>query len=236
MRQRFVLFLFLLSSASVARADLSGFFDRADSFLSSYVRSGKVAYASIKSNPATLTALVSEIGGMSLSGASATERKAFYINAYNVLVIKGIVDNYPTSSPMKISGFFDSKRYTVAGESMTLNQLEKSKLLAATGDARLHFVLVCAAQSCPPLASNAYRPETLESTLTQRTRAALSRPQVVRIDNGKKRIYVSKLFEWYDADFKKVASSYRAYIDKYRSTPLPSYDIYTQDYDWSLND
>ena len=57
---------------------------------------------------------------MDLSSAGSKEKQSFYINAYNLTVIKAVVDNYPIDSPMDVSGFFDAKKYSMAGESLDI--------------------------------------------------------------------------------------------------------------------
>ena len=63
-----------------------------------------------------------------LGGCSQIEKTAFWINAYNLIVIKAIVENYPINSPMDFAGFFDSKKHPVAGEKLT------TELLVDTSD------------------------------------------------------------------------------------------------------
>ena len=145
------------------------FFKKADVFFGKYVLDGNVAYASIKGDPSGLDELVKQIGSFNLTEADDQTKKAFMINAYNILAIKGIVDNYPVKSPFDIKNFFDAKKFNVAGKQVSLNILEKQMLYPMAKDARLHFVLVCAAVSCPKLADFAYTPNELEGQIEKKT-------------------------------------------------------------------
>ena len=231
-RMRFTLWtVFILWSAQGHAGD---FFTKANSFLAGHVKEGKVAYATIHENPGTLEELIKEIAVFDLENYDDKTKKAFMINAYNLLAIKGIIDNYPAKSPLRINNFFDDKAYTVAGEKLSLNQLEKEKLYPFADDPRLHFVLVCAAVSCPKLASFAYMPNELDEQIEERTRATLNDGEFIQVKGSK--VQLSEIFRWYEKDFKKDANSILAYINIFRDEKLPSkakLGYYT--YNWDLN-
>lgn len=231
--KKFFIVVGLILAGTVARA--ADFFTLADQFFGKHVREGKVAYSAIKANPADLDQLLEGIASFDLKGADANTKKAFMINAYNVLAIKGIIDKYPVKSPMKVSNFFDKRSYTVAGQKMSLNQLEKEKLYPFAKDPRLHFVLVCAAVSCPKLANFAYKPEMLEKQIESVTKETLNDADFIRVKGSK--VEVSEIFNWYSSDFKKTGKSTLEYINHYRSHKLSSsskVNFYT--YNWALND
>ena len=216
---------------------LNAFMDETDAFLKAQVVSGKVNYKGLSQNNAALKSLVRQIAKMKVNTLSANEKKAFYINAYNISVMDGIVENYPAPSPLKIEGFFDGLQHRIGGRNMTLNDLEKKELLKATGDEKLHFVLVCAAVSCPPLASFAYRPEKLEAQILERTRLALNDSEFIRVNHKKKVVALSEIFKWYAGDFAGKAASLIEYLNKFRTEAIPAdYKTDYYPYDWTLND
>lgn len=228
-----IFFALLLMSASTVKSQ--SFFDQADNFFQTFVQSGLVNYDSIAKNPATLNSLSRQIATFQLAGTTPPEQKAFYLNAYNILVIKLIVDNYPTEGPMAIPGFFDSKKLTVANREVTLDELEKEILFAAFPDPRLHFVLVCAAVGCPPIANYAYLPEVLEAQIEQKTSDVLNTHWYVRVHKDK--TYISQVFDWYREDFVSDTTSVKDYINSFREINIPeSHQLENYPYDWSLND
>jgi len=85
------------------------FFDRADNFLKQYVKVDQVNYVGIQQDKA-FPKLLQEIAKASLEGESDATRQAFLINTYNLLVIKGVIDNYPLQSVLDVNGFFDIKK------------------------------------------------------------------------------------------------------------------------------
>ncbi len=216
--------------------NLSPFFDQTDQFLKTYVSNDLVQYQKLKNEQKSLVDLVMLIEEANLEGADAQTLQAFYINAYNILVIEEVVQQFPIKSVQDVGGFFDSKKKRVAGKKMTLNQLEKSYLLDAYGDPRFHFVLVCAAVDCPPIAGFAYRPESLEQQLEKQTRSILNDPGFIKVNESEETVAISQIFQWYSADFGGNKKEALAYINGYREQPVPaSYSIEFYSYDWKLN-
>lgn len=203
----------------------------ADAFLKKNVKNGLVDYKGIAANPAELNALIKSIANA--PKWKENEEKAFLINAYNIFVIKGIVDHYPTEGPLKIDGFFDKKTFTLRGSKITLNSLEKETLAKQFPDARLHFALVCAAIGCPKLAPFAFSGESLETQLENQTRAVINDPTFIRLEGPNATI--SQIFDWYAADFGGK-NQVIPFIQKYLLKKVklnPKYSFY--EYDWSLN-
>ncbi|MEL7122909.1 MAG: DUF547 domain-containing protein, partial [Bacteroidota bacterium] len=150
MRQLTIFLALIIAISTSALAQPATFFDQADQFFKQNVENGKVNYAKL-SNDQDLNDLITAINTFDLEQVTEGNRKAYLINVYNLLVIKGALDNYPLNSVLNVNGFFDAKKHNVGGQKMTLNQLEKDELLKVYKDARLHFVLVCGALDCPPI-------------------------------------------------------------------------------------
>lgn len=229
-----ILFIIFLST-SITKAQ--SFFENADQFFSEHVDEGRVNYSLIKKKPGQLNTLVKEIAELDLSNKRVTPDylKSFYVNAYNILVIKQVIDLYPIESPLKVDGFFDKITHKVMGEEMTLNQLEKETLYKQFPDPRLHFVLVCAAKGCPPLADFSYKPTILERQLTDRTQDVLNLDWFIRVNS--KKVELSQIFEWYKGDFSTSGEGVLSFINRYRGSKIDqkrSFSYY--EYDWSLND
>lgn len=213
------------------------FFDEADAFFQQYVKGQRIDYAAIKEEPSKLNNLINQIENYTLDGKSDAEQQAFWINAYNLMVIKSVVDVYPIPSPQVVGGFFDTKKHKIAGESMTLNDFEKQKLFEDFGDARFHFVLVCAAKGCPPILAHAYKPELLDTQLTRQTRLALNDKNFVRVNDKENTVALSQIFNWYMKDFGKNSQEIINYVNKFREKHIPvNYKVSYYTYDWALNE
>ena len=229
-------YLILLFSISLTAQDTSVFFEQADEFFKTYVQNGKVKYAEIKEQPNLLNQLMAEAKKVKVSPEEPAEYKAFWINAYNLAVINGIVQNYPVKSPLEIDGFFDKKLHSLGQQSLTLDKIEKELLFKHfPSEARFHFVLVCAAKSCPPIIDEAYLPEKLEAQLQTQTEKALNDPQFLRVKD--QTAYFSNIFDWYKKDFLINNSTIIEYVNQYRNKPIPaSSKIEFYEYNWELND
>jgi len=228
--------LLVFSVLSFQEDTLDDFFEKADDFFQTHVENGSVDYKDIHKNPESLHKLYRMISNVDLTNKSDAEIKAFYINAYNLLVIKQVVERYPIDNPLNVDGFFDQFKHTVAGKSLTLDELEKGTLYKKYPDPRIHFVVVCAAKGCPKIIDTAYKPETLDSQLKKKTISTLNRGYFIRVYDQRDLVEVSKIFEWYQDDFLKENKSILEFINKYRKEKIPStYKVDYYEYDWSLN-
>ncbi|MFZ6013277.1 MAG: DUF547 domain-containing protein [Bacteroidota bacterium] len=232
-----ILTLLVLLSWKTSAGKVDGFFQQADAFFKRYVNSGAVAYQAVKKNAVEIEALYQRVGSMDLSTATDGEKKAFLINAYNIIVIYQVSKYYPLKSPLDQSGFFDKVKHTVAGVLMTLNTLEIKELLQTYKDARIHFALACAAKSCPPLASFAYTPEKVDQQLNERATAAVNNGEWLKTYPNQKRVELSKIFEWYKADFTSAGKTQIDWINQFRKEKIPaSFSVSYYEYNWALND
>lgn len=232
----FSIFLLFTSLHVALIAQENTFFNNTDQFLKAHVdQNGNVDYKAIVNNPLSLQKIIKQIKEYDTNGNSSAQLKAFYTNAYNILVIKQIVDRYPIVGPLAVDGFFDEIKNTVAGEELTLNQIEKDKNLYVNRDERLHFALVCGAKGCPPLANFAFTPKNIESQLEDRTRLALNDDAFIRVKQGQTE--VSQIFSWYKDDFNKSGvEGIVGYLNKYRKNQIPfDTKIVYYEYNWNLN-
>ncbi|MCB0543200.1 MAG: DUF547 domain-containing protein, partial [Saprospiraceae bacterium] len=112
-----------------------------------------------------------------------------------------------------------------------LNNIENDILRPQFGDARIHFAINCAARSCPPLWNHAYTAENLETTLESRARAFINNSKYNTITANRAR--VSKIFEWYAADFGDLKS----FLNRYSDVALnKNAAVSFNEYDWALNE
>ncbi|CAM3463582.1 DUF547 domain-containing protein [Zobellia roscoffensis] len=231
-----VLFLSMATMTATFGQSTADFFTKADAFFKTNVTDGRVNYSAVKANPGDLNELLEAAKNITVTEANANEYQAFYINGYNLLVIKGIIDNYPLKSPLDVGGFFDGKKYEIGGKKTTLNDIE-NKLLRGKfpSEARFHFVLVCGGLGCPPIINKAYMPATLDAQLEKQTKLALNDPQFIQLNKSK--VKISQIFEWYKGDFTQNGQSLVDFINKYKAEQLPEKTrVSYYPYDWTLNE
>ena len=233
-------FLVLLT-ISIAAFSLEGqaqqaakFFDEADALFGTYVDKGRVDYNTLNDNRESLEEVLSLAAVVQVASTDANAHQAFWINAYNLAVIKGVLDNYPLESPLDKAGFFDKTKYSLGGTSITLNDIENKMLRAKFNDARVHFVLVCGAKGCPPLISKAYRPENVQELLEQQTINALNNSSFIKVSEGT--VALSEIFKWYKEDFVTQNQSEIDFLNTYRKEKIAADSKVTYySYDWRLN-
>ncbi len=226
--------ILIITTASFAQ-NPDTFIKKADAFFKANVSNGLVNYKAIKNNPAQLEELITLGKEVRVATSSPKSYQAFWINAYNIHVINAIVADYPTKSPLDIKGFFDKTKRNVGGKEITLNDIE-NKLLRAKfpKEARFHFTLVCAGLGCPPIISEAYTPNSLETQLQRQTVIALNNPTFIKVKGNK--VQLSQIFEWYKGDFTQEGSEID-YINTYRKEALPAKSkISYYNYNWALNE
>jgi len=175
---------------------------------------------------------------------SANEQKAYWINAYNAFTIKLITQYYPIKSindigsKIKIASgktVWDIKFIKIGTNNFSLNDIEHTQLRKTFGDARFHFVLVCASKSCPILLNEAYTSQKIENQLDEQAKVFLG--DKLRNDISPDKPKISKIFDWYNMDFKLNNTSIFDYINKYSTTKIKSNATVTYlDYSWDLNE
>jgi hypothetical protein len=235
--KKLILIIPLLILSMLSHAEDKSFFDEADTFFENYVTNGSVKYKAIKQDGENLESLVNQIASISIDKLDQKSQKAFYLNAYNILVIKSVVEKYPIASPMDVEGFFDKQTHKVAGKQITLNDIENKIIRPNYKDSRIHFALVCAAEGCPKIANFAFKPEKVEQQLQQLTINAMNDTQFTRVKSAEKKILLSEIFSWYKEDFLREAPNLISYVNKYRSKKVDeSYEIGHYTYNWKLNE
>jgi hypothetical protein len=130
------------------------------------------------------------------------ERLAFWINSYDAFTLADVLDLVygKHQGVQKVEGFFNGRKHLVAGEHLTLDEIEtRGRNLH---DPRIHFAIVCASTSCPKLQRFAYKREVLNSQLEQAARQFFGdQNRGLRFDSEKNELYVSPILKWYAGDF-----------------------------------
>lgn len=201
------------------------------------VQLAAVDYSRIKTDPAFARAYAHIADFPPAKLTRREERLAFYINAYNLLAIKTVVDHWPVKSIKEVGSLLSPvwKRPAgqVAGKTVTLDEIEH-QVLRKLGEPRIHLAIVCASLSCPDLRSEPYTAARLDAQLDAAVRNFLTNPtKGLRVDPG--HVRVSKIFDWFEDDFRPKGGV-DAFIRTYRRD-LPPGQAVTPDlpYDWSLN-
>lgn len=234
--KKIIALLVLFVVSNVNSQEIKTFFTATDSFLKKNVSNGKVDYQSIKNDSKSLNDILDVASKVDLSKENTNTLKAFWINTYNLSLIKGIITKYPVKAPTDIAGLFDKTTYLVAGKKLTLNDIENKMLREKYDDARIHFVLVCGALGCPPIINAAYLPDTVDEQLNKQSKIALNNPNFIKVNSGSKKVALSQIFEWFKNDFITKGKNEIDFINQYREDKIDiKCKISYYPYDWTLN-
>jgi len=224
--------------------------------LQQFATNGGFDYQALQKDPALLDDFLKSISALpenEYEKWNEVQKIAFWINAYNALAIKVVLDHYPPkrglswkavaypeTSIQQISNVWDRSLLKIFGEDYSLNRIEHGTLRKEFEEPRIHFALVCAARGCPELRSEAYVPARLDQQLDDQARQFFANPKKAKYDAGEDALYLSPILRWFSEDFEADGGPV-VFAKKY----LPSETVQQLsdntklkwlDYDWSLNE
>jgi hypothetical protein len=186
-----------------------------DELLDLNVRDGLVYYRALRADRGRLDSYVTSLAAASLDAATRDEQMAFWVNAYNALVLKTVVDHYPipqrtaeypARSIRQIPGAFERTVHRVAGRMVTLDQIEQT-ILSEFHDPRLYLALGRGAIGGGRLRSEAYTADGLEAQLKEVVAECATRAQCIEIDRANSQISISPIFSWRSQEFTAAYAS-----------------------------
>lgn len=195
---------------------------------------------------------------------SESERMAFWLNSYNAITLKLIVDNYPiqpsegrtkypANSIRQVPGSWEHEKFEALGRDVTLDEIEHKILRAEFKDPRIHMALVNSAVSAPKLRREPYIGTQLGTQLDDQARQFFHDMRKFHIDREAGEVWVSPIFNWFMDDFLPEASknyprhiaqqkALTAFASKYVSAEDAKYlqegkyVVMYFEYDWTLNE
>ncbi len=234
-----------------------------DQILDQYVRDGFVYYAALRAQRRAFDRHVESLGDRpaGFDAWSEARRLAYWLNGYNALVLRTVIDHYPIrgtsaefpqDSVMQIQGVFSGQEHGIAGRSLTLQAIE-DELIAAFGDPRAHLALGRGAVGSPRLRSEAFREDRLEAQLQSVVADFATTPHHIMLDRAGDEVVVSAVIGWRAEQFAALAGVdgtgrspiERALVAIISPALFPSeraflarntFRLRYRDFDWRLND
>jgi GH15 family glucan-1,4-alpha-glucosidase len=191
------------------------------------------------------------------------EKKAFWINIYNILIIHGVIEFDINNSVKEVFNFFRRIGYSIGAKFFTPDDIEhgilranaphpvsslrefsrfdKRKTLAVKRlDPRIHFALVCASSSCPPI--EFYDSDQIDKQLDVAGRSFINRRGLI-LEKDKNAVHLSQIFKWYSLDFGRAEKEVVEYAASFANEAVSDYVIRNiktikvryLPYDWNLN-
>lgn len=208
----------------------------------------RVAYGKVTdADKNALHGYLESLRGVRVAGLNRDEQMAYWINLYNALTVRVVIQFYPVKSIQDIdlgsglfgSGPWDRDLIRIDGEMISLNDIEHRILRPIWKDPRVHYALNCASVGCPNLADAPYTGAHINAQLGAAARAFVNSPRALRFtDDG---MVISKIYTWFSEDFGGSAQMILDHLSRHASSDtevkiLQSLDINAYEYDWSLND
>jgi hypothetical protein len=134
---------------------------------------------------------------------------ALWLNAYNAFVLQTVIDHYPlngtskaypSNSVRQVPGAFEQLKHRVAGQSLTLDEIEK-KILPTFKEPRLYLALGRGAIGSGRLRSEAYTGEQLKRQLDDIQKEFVSEQTMIKVDREANQVSVTPIVSWHDAEF-----------------------------------
>jgi hypothetical protein len=179
------------------------------------------------------------------------DQLAYWINAYNAQVFKGVLARGPEKDSVwkggLVSGysFFVGMDIVLGGEKLNLKKLEDKYIREDFKDPRIHAALNCASKGCPRLPQTAFEGDKLDQQLDAAMSEFVSETRNVTVDDAAKTVTLSKILDWFSKDFLAYEAAHGNpdgnqidYVNRYRAgkAKIPStYKMKFFEYDKSVN-
>jgi hypothetical protein len=222
-----------------------------DELLKKHVVKGMVDYVSF-ANAGPFKEYLQSLERADIARLDEKERLAFWINAYNAYTIALINEHEERASIRNIKqdvGLVRARSpwkepvVKAAGKTYSLDDVENEIIRKQFREPRIHFALVGAAMSCPPLRSEAYTGAKLDAQLEDQARSfVLDSARGSRVDAKNGVVYASKIFDWYKEDFGGGDAALGRFLARYYGDSPEKqlllgghFKVSYLEYDWTLN-
>lgn len=228
--------------------------------LSAHVKGDRVDYLELQKERTGLDAYLASLGAVGREEFevwSRAQQFAFWIDAYNAYTLALVIDHYPVTSMRKIGKPKQSvwdlpfvplhalhpDPRLAAGGPLSLNQIEHEILREGFEDARVHAAVHSGSRGCPPILAEAFVAEHLDDQLDAAVRSWLADPTRNRFDEKQRTLHLSKIFDWFGADFVRDGESVAGWVARYAPEKASVWiraegklKLRYLEYSWELND
>ena len=181
-----------------------------DQILDLNVRDGYVYYRALQSSRGSLDRYIASLNvpAATYDNWANDAKIAFWINAYNAVVLQTVVSRYPirgtsatfpASSIRQIPGGFEAK-HRLAGRSVSLDEIDK-KILPEFKEPRALLALGRGAIGSGRLRSEAYTAARLAAQLDGIRAEFVSEENMLKVDRGAGQISTTPILSWHEAAF-----------------------------------
>jgi hypothetical protein len=224
-----------------------------DQFLQKYLVTNhpsginRMRYVSVtQEDRRSLDDYIRHIQQITVTRLSRDEQKAYWINLYNALTMKVVLDHYPVKSIRDINispgifshGPWGAKLLTIQGQKVSLDDIEHRILRPLWRDNRVHYAVNCASLGCPSLQPEAYTAQNTEALLEKGAREYVNHARGASVKRN--RLLLSSIYKWFQTDFIGSEESVVHHLQRYAMPGLAEQlknfkGKVSYDYDWRIN-
>lgn len=188
---------------------------------------------------------IAKLASLPISRYNKDEQFAYWVNMYNAVTVKVILDHYPVASIRDINdgflspGPWDRKLVTVENNAVSLNDIESRILRPIWNDPRIHYAVNCASIGCPNLRKQAFTGANRQTLLAEGAKEYINNPRGVRFVGSK--LITSSIYAWFKGDFGGSETAVLVHLKQHATPELFKQldgvkEIDNYEYDWGLND
>lgn len=185
---------------------------------------GRVDFASLAAQGNDLERFLRQAAALpaaELTAMEPSQRLGFWLDVFHAGVLRAVARNYPIEGDLLLSipfpansvkqihrlKFFRREQLLVAGERITLQEIEEQKIWGEARDPRALFVMYRAAKSSPPMQRAPYYGSAMDARLDLQVRAFLASQRGLRWNAERRILALSRLFEWNEERLLAVLGS-----------------------------
>jgi hypothetical protein len=226
----FFLFLISFSQKNFAQPD----YKLIDPFFKKYIdKNGKVDYKSLKSNKKELDATLAFFTKMPPKNEwHRNEKLAYWLNVYNLQVLKIIVENYPCKNILNIHNgkMWQVKCIEIEKRIYCLDEIEHDIIRKELKEPRIHFAFFSGSMSSPILLNEVFTPANMNPNFDLLAKRYINSSVNTIAEN---KIILSPIFKWYEGDFKDII----AFVNQYSKVKVQEKaEISYANFDWNLKE
>ena len=173
--------------------------------------SGMVNYKMLKRKKPELKTTLNKFARISpaeYNSWTKNEKIAFWLNAYNLHLLKIITYNYPIeasryrlifwppTSIRHIQGIWSDYKIIIMNEEFTLAEIDRRFFRNTFDDPRVFFAIFRASMSSPPLRNELYKGKKLDQQLDDQVRKFLVSPNGLKIDRNEQEVHLSAILQF----------------------------------------
>jgi hypothetical protein len=160
------------------------------------------------------------------------EKLAYWLNVYNLQMLKTIVENYPVKSILDINNgkLWQEKCVKVGLKTYCLDEIENDIIRRELKEPRIHFAFFSGSVSSPILLNEVFTPANMNLNFEILTKRYINSSLNVI---SERKLELSSIFKWYASDFKDIV----AFVNQYSKVKVQAdAEVSYIDFNWNLKE